>query len=33
MNNAADAAYYQRKDKDNAEQRGYYYGFNKGMTN
>jgi hypothetical protein len=41
MNNAADAAYQQRqgldiskyREMDNAEQRGYYYGFDKGMTN
>ena len=41
INNAADAAYNQRKnmdnnkyrEMDNAEQRGYYYGFEKGMTN
>ena len=40
-NNAADASWEKRKDLDknksremnNAEQRGYYYGFEKGMTN
>lgn len=40
-NNAADASWENRKDLDinksremnNAEQRGYYYGFEKGMTN
>ena len=40
-NNAADAAWEKRKDLDinkysemkNAEDRGYYYGFDKGMTN
>lgn len=41
VNNAADAAWEKRKDLDvnkyremkNAEDRGYYYGFEKGMTN
>lgn len=40
-NNAADAAWEKKKDLDinkyremkNAEDRGYYYGFEKGMTN
>lgn len=41
INNASDTAYQQRKgmdngqyrEMDNAEQRGYYHGFDKGMTN